>query len=669
MLSKSYQCFISAIFVSFVFSSVSGNQAYAQTLASELAQVEQPLIPASVFGALPEYQQPSLSPSGTKVAFIKNVTTPEHRALLATFDFKTGKQTVLFASNNETVRFRWFRWANEDTLLVSVRFLTRSGSSRYTSTRMMSLKFDQANQDPNWLLQPKRRTNSDPLQNRESQFADRIIDMLRSDPEHVLVALDRDVQNMPSVFKVNISTGKTKRIEMAKHDIRDWTTDRQGVLRVGEAFDYETGTSDVYVRKNDEDSWRKIYTFNAFEDASNAVYVSGFGLDPNILYIRKYKGYHLALYKVNLSTMEETLVFSDDTYDVDGALAYSVLSNDVIGVFHRAAKHGVHYFDKKHYALHDALASALPSLNSSLYDLSVDERKYLMYAESDSTPGQYYIGDRDKGSLNYLFGAYSKITPNSLPGSKRIEYKSRDGLDIEAYITLPKTGKAPYPLIVHPHGGPSGRVTDGFDYWTSFFASRGYAVIRPNFRGSSGFGVDFSEAQMGAWGLQMQDDITDATQWMIKQGYANKDKMCIVGASYGGYAATMASTKTPELFKCVVSFAGVTDLVKLTRRMRNDFAGGDLIGKEQIGSSTSDLKARSPLHNAEKIIADTLIVHGEYDDVVNIEQSRNYVRGLKSIDKSVTYLELEDGDHYLLNAKNRIAFFEAMDAFLAKHLK
>jgi dipeptidyl aminopeptidase/acylaminoacyl peptidase len=209
--------------------------------------------------------------------------------------------------------------------------------------------------------------------------------------------------------------------------------------------------------------------------------------------------------------------------------------------------------------LHDALANAIPEQSNYLLNTSTDQRKYLMYSQSSNTPGRFYIGDRDKGSLNYLFGEYAKIDPSVLSTSKRVVYKARDGLEIEAFITLPKAGKAPYPLIVNPHGGPGARDTGGFDSWAQFFASRGYAVIQPNFRGSSGFGLEFSEAQMRAWGLQMQDDLTDAANWMVGEGYVDKDNMCIAGASYGGYAATMATVKTPDLFKCAVSFAGVTD--------------------------------------------------------------------------------------------------------------
>ena len=631
------------------------------------AQTQQ--IPAEVFGALPEYEGPKLSPSGTKIAFIKNVTHPEHRSLLATFDFKTGKQTLLFSSDNETVGFRWFRWANEDTLLVSLRFLTRKGSSRYTHTRMMSLKYDQADQDPVFLLAPKRNREATGQRQRDSQIGDYVVDMLKSDPEHILAAIDNHTFGMPSVYKVNLNTGKSTTVEMGKHNIRDWTSDQQGRLRIGEAFDYETGESTIYERKTDDDPWRKIYTFKPLEDASKSIYIQGFGLDPNTLYITKYKGYHLALYKLALDTMQETLVYSHDEYAVDGSLVRSTLTGEVIGVHHRSAKHGIHFFDQKDYALYDALSNAIPGQSNYLLNTSLDQRKYLMYSQSSNTPGRFYIGDRDKGSLNYLFGEYAKIDPNVLSKSKRIVYKARDGLEIEAFITLPKAGKAPYPLIVNPHGGPGARDTGGFDSWAQFFASRGYAVIQPNFRGSSGFGLEFSEAQMRAWGLQMQDDLTDAANWMVGEGYVDKDNMCIAGASYGGYAATMATVKTPDLFKCAVSFAGVTDLFKRVKRQRNDFLGGDLISKNQIGDNTRDLKQRSPLHNAEKITASTFLAHGEYDDVVHIEQSRIYASTLEDLDKDVEYLELKDGDHYLSNSKNRQAFFKAMDTFLAKHLK
>ncbi len=250
---------------------------------------------------------------------------------------------------------------------------------------------------------------------------------------------------------------------------------------------------------------------------------------------------------------------------------------------------------------------------------------------------------------------------------KRISYKARDGIEITGYLTLPKTGEAPYPTIIHPHGGPGARDVDGFDYWTSFFAHRGYAVLRPNFRGSTGYGYEFSQSQMGGWGMAMQDDLEDGLNWLVEDGIANNDKVCIVGASYGGYAARMGIAKTPDLYKCAVSFSGVSSLKQLVSDSRK-YVNSKWV-KNQIGSDSDDLKMRSPYYQVENIKTPILVIHGEDDRVVDVKQSRMFADELEDEDKSFEYIELENGDHYLSIQRNRHAAFEAIDEFLKKHLQ
>jgi dipeptidyl aminopeptidase/acylaminoacyl peptidase len=231
---------------------------------------------------------------------------------------------------------------------------------------------------------------------------------------------------------------------------------------------------------------------------------------------------------------------------------------------------------------------------------------------------------------------------------------------------LPKDKKGPRATILFPHGGPGAREYDGFDYWTSFFANRGYAVFRPNFRGSSGYGYKFAQSQMQGWGLTMQDDLTDAAHWLIAEKIADPQRLCIVGASYGGYAAAMAAVKTPDLFTCAISFAGVSDLRKIVFKSR--YYTNKKFVEDQIGNDTDDLILRSPFYQAKTINIPILLLHGESDTVVNVRQSKNFAEKLEELDKPVEYIELENGDHYLSIQANRHATFKAMDKFLKQHL-
>lgn len=609
------------------------------------------------FSALPAYQRPRLSPDGSKIVYIRNIVQPKDLSLLMSYDLYKGKTYSLLFSDNEKVKINWFRWVSDERIVVSARYESRRGHTKVYDTRLFALDYDDESAKPLNLINWRRlRRLSDDL-NHVPQFQDRVIDWLPDDPDHILMAIDVEVPSLPSVFKVNVNTARTTRIQKGRKKIRQWITDQQGNLRVGVSLDYDTGERRVFIK--DGEDWRVLFEYNTMTE--KGFYPLGFGLDPNVLYYRAYKGDFLALYTLDLTTDTHTEILSDDNYDVDGSLIYSPKTRDVVGIFHN----GRHYWNDEYKAFENGLDEALPDTTNSIVSFSEDERKYILYTESDVLPGGYYFGNRDDGSLSFIFDQYPGIEPDTLVPHRLITYEARDGMKIQGYLSLPN-GKGPFPTIIHPHGGPGARDYDGFDYWTSYFTSKGYAVLRPNFRGSEGYGFSFAQSQMQAWGLQMQDDITDAANWMVKQGYAEQDKMCIVGASYGGYAALMATVKTPDLFKCAVSFAGVSSLNHLVIHSRK-FVNSELV-EQQIGDDRSDLKARSPYYNVEPIKTPILLIHGEEDRVVRVQQSRIMEDELDDEDKVFTYVELESGDHYLSIQRNRHRMFAEMDVFLERYL-
>ncbi|WP_246601230.1 alpha/beta hydrolase family protein [Alteromonas antoniana] len=619
-------------------------------------------LPLSAFSALPENIKPALSPSGNRIAFVQNLTQPSEMSVLTTYDLKSQDMYYLLQSDNEKIKINWFRWATEDRLVISARYESKQGTTRFYETRLFSMKFDDQGKEPvnliDWRRLSRRSTNAYHV----PQFQDSVIDWLKDDPEHILVEIDIEVPTVPSVYKINLENARAQRIERGKRQIRDWRTDRQGNLRLGVSLDYDDGEKKILLK--DGDDWRTLFSYNVMTD--KGVVPLGFGVDPAILYYKAYKGDYLALYRLNTKTGDTEEVYSDEHYDVDGGLIYSTVTNDAIGVRHSQAPGGRYYWNDRLENLETQLDQALPDFNNSLVSFSDDEMIYLMYAESDTQPGVYFLGNREQGALDVLFQQYPQITSDKLTGHSKVKMKMRDGVEVEGYLTLPKQGKAPYPTIIHPHGGPGARDYGGFDYWTAYFSNKGYAVIRPNFRGSQGYGYSFSESQMKSWGLQMQDDLTDVTQWMLDQGYADPEKMCIVGASYGGYAALMATVKTPEMYQCAVSFAGVANLKDVVKRSRK-FTNNEFV-KNQFGDDYDDLEARSPYYHVEKIKTPVLLVHGNEDRVVDVEQSRDMAEELKDAGKSVKYVELDAGDHYLSIQRNRREFFKEMDAFLSQYL-
>jgi len=658
--------FILAICLFTTLANANDEKQSQQTVEVEQASAMAMKPPLSSFSRLPAYSRLRLSPNGSQVAFIKNYPHPHNIAVLSVLDYKAKEIKQIIKSDNKAIKINWFRWANEEILIVSARSEETEGRVKYFQTRLLGIDISVPTSKikPKALLKPKTSFNYS-TNNRVSQFQDSVIDFLPDDPEHILVEVDFDKPQQPSVYKINVRTGRQKRIERGKRFIRSWTTDQQNKIRIGRARNYQSGKITYYERTDKDSDFRILFQYMSFED--KPISIRGFGLDPNILYYTQYKDDKKALYKMNLTTMESELVLAHQHYDVSGSLIYSSVTQDAIGVRDDHSPYGRFYFDDADYKFHERLDKTFPDTTNYILSRSNDESIYLLYAEADDTPGAYFYGNRNDNSLEFLTETYPELYGSKLAHHDKIRYKARDGVEIEAYLTLPVFGDAPHPTVIHPHGGPGARDYDGFDPWVAYLTSRGYAVLRPNFRGSVGYGYEFAQAQMGRWGLEMQDDISDAATFLIEQGTANPEKICIFGASYGGYAATMAAVKTPDLFKCAVSFAGVTDLrgiVKNTQR----YLGGDLVAEKQFGDKTKDLKARSPLYNVDKIKIPILLMHGEEDRVVPIAQSEDFAEELEDAGKSVRYVELEDGGHNLAIQLNRTIFFEELDAFLIKHL-
>ena len=620
--------------------------------------------PVDAFGQLPSFEDLSLSPSGLKIAYVQNAPAPENMAVLITLDLTKGERKALLTSDNKKVKINWFRWANDDVLIVSAAYESRDRGTLYYQTRMFSLDLTKDKPKPKQLIRPNTNFGFSSSVH-SSQFQDNVIDFLPNDPDHILVSIDLDQPLQPSVYRVNVHTARMKRVQRDKLLVRNWYTDQQSVVRIGRGYNYDTGEVKYWHRKTKEDNFEVIFNYTIFEN--KPVSIRGFGLDPNIMYYTQYKGDKRALYKMDLTTKESELLLAHDDYDVNGSLIYSEIDQDAIGVYDAHSPFGRFYFDDKYYGFHKALDKSLPDTHNVIKSFNKDRSIYVLYIESDSKPGQYLYGNRTKKSLQGLFSTYAKLDNAVLAEHEKITYTTRDGLEIEALLTLPLFGQKPYPTVVHPHGGPGSRDFDGFDPWVSYLSSRGYAVVRPNFRGSTGYGYEFAQAQMGQWGLEMQDDISDATEYLITEGISDKDKVCIFGASYGGYAAKMATVKTPDLYTCAVSFAGVSDLKELSDR-QSRFAGGELIADKQIGDKTKDLRARSPISYVEKIKTPLLIMHGEEDRSVHIEQSRDFVEELEDEGKQFRYVEFEYGDHHLSIQQNRVEFFQELDAFLRQYL-
>ncbi len=624
--------------------------------AAPAAVAPAPRLPLESFYRDPILADVELSPDGTHLLALKNV---RGETAILVHNLKTGEQFYPVKTDNKEFKFNWIRWANDDRILMSLRFSSSRGTTqRFDETRLLAT--DAKKSSPFIALV---RPNEDAVQGWISQFQDNIISMLPEDPEHILVSVDRDVPLHQSVYKANVYTGKLARVQRAKSSIDSWMADRQGVVRLGKSYDDKKRRATIKVLEAGSKKWVDAWSYVQFDEPP--IRPLGFGGNPNELYLLADHEGRQALYKADLSqpNFPKTLVLHDPEYDMGGRLIYSRVKRDVVGIYSRETV----FFDKDFAAFQAGVDKALPDADNYIISLSDNDRKYLLHSESSTDPGTLFYGDRDTRQLTPVAAQFPELTPDVLVKKLMHKYKARDGLELDGYLSLPKHYAGnPMATIIFPHGGPMAEDGDGFDPFSAFMVNRGYAVFQPNFRGSSGRVHDFMMRAIGGLGLEMQDDLEDAVAYLVQQKIADPARVCIVGASYGGYAALMGAAKTPDLFRCAVSFAGMADLVKMRESFR--YYANKNTYREQFGNDKQQLKETSPARLVERFKIPILLIHGDKDTSVPVTQSRLMADRLKDAGKAYEYVELEEGTHHLDYLPHRQKTFEVMEAFLQRHL-
>jgi dipeptidyl aminopeptidase/acylaminoacyl peptidase len=338
----------------------------------------------------------------------------------------------------------------------------------------------------------------------------------------------------------------------------------------------------------------------------------------------------------------------------------------LLGATTTASENNVHWFDPEMATLQSNFDKSVKNGKTEIVSVNRDQTKMILRVNRPDNPGSIYYFDINEGVMNRLATVNDAIGAKSLSPVKMIKYTARDGLGIEGVLTIPRGKEAKnLPFIVLPHGGPWGQDTLSYDYWTQFLASRGYAVLQPNFRGSTGYGTEFLNKGKGQMGFAMQDDVTDGVKWAVAQGIADPKRVCIVGASYGGYAAMWGVVRDPDFYRCSISIAGVAAL----RREVNDF-GGSLksnLYQRQWKEMTPDFNAVSPILSVNKIKVPMLLIHGKKDITVDHVQSEKMYTAMKKAGKYVEFVSVPLADHYFTREADRITLLRAMEAFLAKH--
>jgi len=613
-------------------------------------------LPVKAYGNLPHMNAVKLSSSGRYLSYLKN---QEGRLALVVHDLDRGESAILTKADNMKMRLNWYKWASEHILLLSYSFASARNGTKTAESRLY--KYNLLDQRPEFKPVIRSRPGE-----HVSQSSDNLISLLPNEPDHILLSLDLAKPNNPSVYKVNLLTGKRTVVKRYSSNIGGWYADQQGRIRLGVGSD---GTRVFYRFKDlDTNKWREIWQYELF-DAPD-IEVLGFDLDPNILYLKAEYNGRYALFKVNMMDPElkRQLLFANDNYDFEGRLLYSPDSGEVIGYTQNDRRHWRHYWHQEYKRLQLDVNHTLPEQHN--YILSMDEKlnRYVLASHSKKGPTKYYLGDREKKAMYILGEQYPLISEKNVIGKQKIQYAARDGLTIEGYLSIPEKGKKQQklPAVIIPFGGPFSRNYTEFDYWSELLANNGYVVLQPNLRGSSGYGIEFEKMGVKSWGKSMQDDVEDAAKWLVTQGMVDQKQICIAGSGYGGYVALMSAALQSNTFKCAASFAGISDLERVVFNARR-YTNKKIIEK-RFGKDWNSLRARSPLNLADKMSIPVLLIHGESDRSVNVQHSQDMFEALKDKGKQVEYIELSQGDHFLSVQQHRVQTLSSMLDFFNKHL-
>jgi dipeptidyl aminopeptidase/acylaminoacyl peptidase len=627
-------------------------------------------LPLEHFNHMPLIEQPSISPDSENIAAIYNgkditqvVVTP----------FGSQDLKALVSLGGEKYRIESIYWANNKRLIINVSQPFENKGLRLRTNHMYSADIEGKNVFE--IRRSMRAKRSSDASNDWDFYSNSpyLLNLLPSDPDHILVTTSESRDgNYASVYKVNINDGDFVKHTANTNRITSWITDRNGeiLLAIGENDNYLVETQYVYFRKDEEADWELIKKYVPFESETfdPVIYEKS---TNTLLLLSDHKLNKTALWRFDIKSNEFTELVAEAPVNFDiSSVIYqrSATETNVIGYHYVDNFVRRVYWDEEKQNVGQQLADLLKKsgLDSNILDYSFDGTRYIISATSDVSPTKFYLFDSKKKSLSLWFSQYPYLEGKSLANVIPFSFNARDGMEIHGYITLPNGVENP-PVVLFPHGGPYARDYQYFDPFVQMMANDGYAVLQVNYRGSTGYGKKYTTSGNHQWGNAMQTDLLDAYEWLKATDLVDKNKACIAGASYGGYAALVAGFQTPELFDCIVSIAGVSDL-KDQMTMWRRFGAFDYI-ENAVSNKDTDLEAISPYYHAEKFTKPVLLIHGKKDTRVSYRQSSAMYDQLKSAGKDVAYEEFEYGTHFLNDATNRANAMKLMKDFLNQHLK
>ena len=492
-----------------------------------------------------------------------------------------------------------------------------------------------------------------------------IVDDLEDIEDEVLIDMNQRRLDVFDVYRLNVKTGEMTLVAENPGNYIGYLTDHAGKVRVALAKDAEQNRNILLYRDTEQQEFRPIIT-TGFKDQVSPYF---FSADNRHLYATSNIGRdRKALVLIDPATGKEIqTMFAHPEVDVGGA-GWSRLRKVLTSVGYTTDKSHRHFFDDKIRKIYATLEKQLPGYEVALTSIDKAEEQFVVRTYSDKSRGAYYLFNAKTGALKKWRDLSPWLNEQDMADMRPISFKSRDGLTIHGYLTLPKGKEARnLPVVVNPHGGPWVRDTWGFNSEVQLLANRGFAVLQMNYRGSTGYGRAFWEAGFKQWGRKMQDDITDGVEWLIKQGIADPKRVAIYGGSYGGYAVLAGLAFTPEVYACGIDYVGVSNIFTLMKTIPPYWKPLMAEFYEKVGHPEKDeelLRSVSPVFHADKIKVPLFIAQGARDPRVNKAESDQMVAALAARGVKVEYMVKDNEGHGFRNEENRFEFYEAMEKFL-----
>ncbi|MEL4484458.1 S9 family peptidase [Shewanella algae] len=639
--------------------------------ALALAQSNQTPTPAEIFSQGAQYTNVKISPSGDYLSVIMNHEGKDKLLILNTEDL-SAKHIVYFPGNAQVGSYTW---VNDERVVVAKEYLKGWDDRPLYYGELMAVNADGSKVA--YLFgynSGQQQTGSHLKKNTAIQATAYVLDPLPDDDRYMLVnaipwngGRSLDYEQLQDVYRVDVYRGTRKKITRSPIGMASFMTDDDGEVRFVAGQDRSNNTRIFY--RNDGE-WidtdklnigLKDFTPISFTEDPNSVYAAASQADEP-----------KAVYRVNLKTGEKKMMVNDARVEPDNFWING--QNKQLYAVEFANGYPTYAFvdpEDQHAVYLKQLLASLPGHQVRIISETRNADKMIILAFNDRNPGDYYLFDTKTVKLRHLLRTMESIDPAKMAEVKPMDIKVRDGMTIQAYLTLPP-GKDPkqLPLVVNPHGGPHYvRDSWGFDPQNQMLANQGIAVLQVNFRGSGGYGEAFQQAGYRKWGSEIQYDIIDATRHLIDQGIVDKQRICIIGGSFGGYSALQSSVMEPDLFKCAIGFAGVYDLEMM-------FKEGDVQARDSgtsylrtvLGQDQAVLRAMSPTRNVDKLKANLLLVHGGNDERAPIEQFEALEDALKKRNYPYQKIIMDDEGHGFYDESHRAIYYQKMLNFLKQNL-